>query len=479
MIPARFGSRRSHLVAASALLAGLAAVLRLPFLGTIGPDEGGYAWVALAWARGGHLYGTDWIDRPQGLVLAYRLLLDIAHQAWAIRLGALLAGVAITLLLVAIGYLLESPAVGLTAGLLYAVVGVGPHIEGYTFNGELAAGVPATAAVAAAAVALRRTSLRWFALAGALGACGVLMKQSGFDGLAIALAAAAIPAGARIRRIAVVLGAAAVPLGAALLDGWALGWHAYWSALAGYRLNGAGLLIGSASRVAYFLNSFQFAWHEVLPLAIVAAAGIRAIRWRSGIALLPVVWFLAAFIGFNLGGLYWRHYYVQLVPPLALLAAIGLVRIGTRRTALGVALLAAPVLAFVLKVAHAPDRRSDRMISYAYAYENDQRVAHWVRAHTSARDTVFALESRADFYFLADRRPATPYIWGHPLNEIPGALPSLVRTLSDEGRPKFVVLFQRPGPRLAPVVRRDYALVWRAPRSGMEVLAADPDRRRD
>ena len=66
----------------------MAVVLRLPFLGTLGPDEGGYAYIASAWARGGHLYGKVWVDRPQGLMLAYRFLLGIAHQAWAIRLGA-------------------------------------------------------------------------------------------------------------------------------------------------------------------------------------------------------------------------------------------------------------------------------------------------------------------------------------------------------------------------------------------------------
>src|SRR5205807_3131895 len=133
---------RSRWFAPALGLAAVAVVLRLPFLGTLGPDEGGYAYIASAWARGGHLYGNVWVDRPQGLMLAYRFLLGIAHQAWAIRLGALVAAVAITLLLVLIGSVLETPKVGLLAGLLYAIVGVGPHFEGYTFNGQIAASVP-------------------------------------------------------------------------------------------------------------------------------------------------------------------------------------------------------------------------------------------------------------------------------------------------------------------------------------------------
>ena len=47
---------------------------------------------------------------------------------------------------------------------LYAVIGVGPHIEGFTFNGELAAALPATAAVTAALWWRRSGQKRWLLL---------------------------------------------------------------------------------------------------------------------------------------------------------------------------------------------------------------------------------------------------------------------------------------------------------------------------
>src|SRR6185312_3169434 len=170
-----------------AALAFVAALVRLPFLGSIGPDEGGYAYVAWRWSQGADLYRSVWIDRPQGLIVVYRLLISISHSAWAIRLGAVVAGATITLLIVAIGRLLASPEAGFLAGGLYAIAGIGPHIEGYTFNGELAASVPATAAVAAVLVARRRDSRRWLVAAGTFGGSAILMKQSGFDGLAVVL----------------------------------------------------------------------------------------------------------------------------------------------------------------------------------------------------------------------------------------------------------------------------------------------------
>ena len=48
-----------------------------PFLA----DEGGYLAIARAWGRGATLYRDVFVDRPQGLVLIFRLL-------WTIGLGS-------------------------------------------------------------------------------------------------------------------------------------------------------------------------------------------------------------------------------------------------------------------------------------------------------------------------------------------------------------------------------------------------------
>src|SRR5205085_445360 len=114
------------------------------------PDEGGYAYIAHNWANGVGLYHGVWVDRPQGLILLYRAITDIAYHAWAIRLTAVLAGATLAVLLGALGWMLRGPVTGAAAALIWAVVGVGPHIEGFTMNAELAAALPATAAVACA-----------------------------------------------------------------------------------------------------------------------------------------------------------------------------------------------------------------------------------------------------------------------------------------------------------------------------------------
>lgn len=445
--------------------------MRLPFLGSIGPDEGGYAYVAWQWARGHALYRSVWVDRPQGLIVVYRLLISIAHAAWAIRMGAVVAGVAITLVLVAIGRLLESPATGLLAGALYAVAGLGPHIEGYTFNGELAAAVPGTAAVAASLLAWRRESTRWLVAAGVLGGTALLMKQSGFDGLVVAFAVA-LAAAPRLRRLGLVAAGAAVPLGAAAIGGWLAGWGVYWNALVTYHLADS----GDAGRLTHVRQSLPAAASDLLPLLVPALAGIWLLRRRRFERRFAVVWLAAAVVGVNVGGLYWRHYYVQLLAPLCLLAAVPLARIRVRAVGWATAaVVALPTLAFLGALVQSSESGRDHMIKYALGYENDERVARYVRTHSAPNDAVYAAVSRADFYFLADRPAASPYIWAHPLNTIPGAKAQLAQRLSTSRRPRFVVLFQRRplqqrDRQVGELLSRYYVPVWQTP-SGTTVLA--------
>jgi 4-amino-4-deoxy-L-arabinose transferase-like glycosyltransferase len=446
-----------------AALAGVAALVRLPFLGSIGPDEGGYAYVAWQWARGHALYSGVWVDRPQGLILVYRLLISISHSAWAIRLGAVVAGVAITLLLVWVGRLFDAERTGLLAGGLFAVAGLGPHVEGFTFNGELAAAVPSTAAVGAALVAFRRDSTRWLAAAGLLGGTSLLMKQSGFDGLAVAFAVA-LAAKPRLARVGLVAGGAAAPLGASAVAGWLSGWHAYWTALVAYHFDPS----TGSGRLSRFGQSLPAVASDVLPLAIAALVGLWVLRRRIEVRF-ALVWVGAAFVGLNVGGLYWPHYYVQVLPPLCLLGGVALARI--RVPPLGwatAAVVALPALAFLGALVQASESSREQMVKYALGYENDQRVARYVHSHTSPADRVYAFVSRADFYFLADREAASPYIWAHPLNTIPGAKAALARTLSRPQRPRLVVLFQRKpleqGDRqVDAMLDRYYVPVWRSP----------------
>jgi hypothetical protein len=312
------------------------------------------------------------------------------------------------------------------------------------------------------------------------------MKQSGFDGLVVALAIAAAAGGRarrRLARIGLVVAGAAVPLVAAAIDGAAAGWSNYTQAVVGYR---ASQDLGGrfGARPGLFAGSLSSARLDLTILLCVAVGGaIYCLRRRDGSYVAPL-WLAAAFAGFNLGGLYWPHYYVQLVPPLALLAGIAVSVIRARP--LRIALAAAAVAPVVVTLASwLPDLLGGphSKIPFAKSYSRDTKIASFIRAHSSPADRIYALISEGDLYFIADRPAGYRYLWAHPLQEIRGALAGLSATLDGAQRPKFVILYRDPGlvdpsGRLSTVVRRNYRLVWRVSPTGTRVLQARAGQRK-
>jgi 4-amino-4-deoxy-L-arabinose transferase-like glycosyltransferase len=457
----------------------IAVVLRVPFMRVgLSPDEGGYAYVAEQWTRGARLYGPSaWVDRPQGLILMYRLLLSLAHGPWAIRLGAVAFGAVITVLVGAIGWMLKGPWTGAAAAVIYAVVGVGPHIQGFTFNGELAAALPATGAIAAALAWRRSRAGGWLIVAGVSAGTALLMKQSGFDGLLVAAAVVASVPIRRRRQMGTFAAAVLVPLGLSAAHGVLVGWSDYWFAVVGYKLSArSGPDSDLASRLGPLATSWLHARPDLELLVLVALGGIGFTLLRRPRLWLPVGWLLAAFAGFNAASLYWPHYYVQLVPPLALLAGIAATSVqGRGLSVLVVAMSTWQVLPFAVRVDGMSAASKRALVPYDAQFETDQRIAAAVRRDSGPHDAIYALDSEADLYFLADRRAAFPYLWAHPLDEIPGAMGRLRALLDGTRHPRLVVVYREPSVvdpsgSLARVLRADYTLLERVPATHVTIL---------
>jgi 4-amino-4-deoxy-L-arabinose transferase-like glycosyltransferase len=428
----------------------LAVLLRVPFLFTgLSTDEGGYAYVAQQWSRGARLYDTAWLDRPQGLLLTYRALLWIDDSGWTIRLGMVLAGAIITVALGVIGWLLAGRAVGVAAAWIYAVVGVAPHLEGMTFNGELLAGVPSTVSIALAVLWWRRSrSLWWLAAAGVLAGVALTMKQSGIDGIVVGLVVVILAAragrGGLLKAAGVFAAGVAVPLIASVLHGIAVGWSAYWTALIGYQLSALG---GAGSNAGTrWTDLGRHAGDIALDLQLLVV--VSFFGWRvldKGSRWLLAAWLFAGFVGINLGGSYWPHYFVQPLPALVLLVAATVVAVPAtplRRT-LGAVVVLPTLVWLVALVPMSPERRADT-IPYDALAARDDRIAAVIRASTTPADRIYVLESEAYLYFAAHRESPYPYLWGKPIDKIPDALPRLRAMLTSPQRPTLVVLDTPP-----------------------------------
>jgi hypothetical protein len=279
-----------------------------------------------------------------------------------------------------------------------------------------------------------------------------------------------------LRHSGAFLGTASVPLGASALHGWSVGWHDYWFAVVGYKLGArSGATLGLARRLAAMQASAPQAWRDLGVVLLLALAGlVVSLRRRSPI-LIPMLWLAAAFLGVNTASLYWPHYYVQLIAPLVLLAAVGATS-GLARLppALLVAAAAAPVLVFLVRLGDISPTARQFVVPYYHQFQQDEAVADSIDPRLRPGDTVYALDSEADLYFLVGRGAAYPYLWGHPLEEIPGALGRLRVLLASPRRPRWLVQYTPagrvdPSGRLQRIVTRDYRLEGVVPGTHVEL----------
>jgi hypothetical protein len=233
----------------------------------------------------------------------------------------------------------------------------------------------------------------------------------------------------------------------------------WWQAVVTYRAQGDSILTGSVvHRLDHFVESVPPAAKALALLVLLAAAG-----WRRA-PLLARIWPLAAVPGIVGGGNFHPHYYLQVVPPLAVLAGFGVRRLVEERRPRYVAVCAGAAgvtLAFTAPLWFASSPTQARTVWPDDPHLVQQaRLAAFVRTHVRPTETVDMLWAAADVHYLADRRPTLPYLWYRNVEAVPGALALAQRMLRDQ-RPALVVVVQPPtdldhSGRTSAILRRYY-----------------------
>jgi hypothetical protein len=414
-------------------IVGLALLLWLPAV--LHPraidDEAIYAVVAIEMVEGGRPY-VDAVERkPPGLFWAYALIVGLSgkYNWFALHAVGVAWVVATAAVLGVIGRRLHDPATGFAAALLYVLYQPWATWKNLALNGEVLMNLPIALGTL---LVLRPTTSRLrpdLLPAGALLAAAFLLKQPA--------AIAAVPLGAylllpRYRRgrglawrHSLVHGAlftagfwGALGLVAALLHRQGILGEAYFWTITHHNVpHGLGDPVFWL-RCARMTLAFAAA---AAPLVIGAVEGVRA-RWDRGRPLWTgwepefaalVALLAASALGTAASGRFYPHYYIQLVLPLALLAApiVGGILAGTHPYR--VPLLRRRVLAGWLGLtalgfatAHAVGLARQRWESAAGRY---------VREHSAPDDRIFVWGQAPGIYLDARRRPASRYVATFPL----------------------------------------------------------------
>jgi hypothetical protein len=382
----RTQSRQTWLGAAAVL--GLALLARLPgdLHQLLDTDESAIATMAMTINRGGVLY-RDVIDRKPPLpafvyagsfFLSGNRDLRPLHVVAALCLGA-------SALLLAWG---ASRAGGHRAGwwagglLIASTTALQPH-DAQAANFAHLALLPGCAAIVLARVGTRRSAI----LAGLFIGLATLTRQTWIIGVVPASFAAWNFGSRRWSQVGLVLGAATLTIASiALVVPFGSFWH--WT----FSGNGSVLAVGESIEVGDRAGIVI----ELFVLANVALCWLVARRgWRRTDVDLWL-WIATGLIAFAAGFRFFGHYWLQVLPPLCVLAGLGAASCSVPRRRTLAIVVAVPALAAWSYAMVKPPEIGAGVIP---------QLAEYTSTHTRPGDLVTVWGNASDLYWRSGRLP--------------------------------------------------------------------------
>jgi hypothetical protein len=425
-------------------------------------DEGEYAYAGQLILQGEAPYAGVYNMKLPGIYLTYAAVLGtFGETIRAIHLGLLLANLATTGLVFALGRRLRDDVTGVAAAGAFAVLSLDASVTGLVANAEHFVILPAVGGAVLLLRALEGARLVPFFGSGLLMGLALVVKQQGvaFAAFGVAVLLLETPwwrpggLGRLVARSAVYCLGVALPFAAICL--W---------------LHGAGVF----DRFWFLTVTYARTYVSQVP----PSAGLEILREVAGLIVgaAPWLWLLAlaglvvtlcdrrrrAFVGaFTLcstaattpGLLFREHYFILLLPAAALLVgfAISALAAWCARAPAVLRVLPAGVLLFALgwpiigqrdELFLASDVEMSRAVYGENPFPESVVVADYLARHTAPSDTIAVLGSEPQLYFYARRRAATGYVYTyHLMEEHPFALEMQHEMMAqiDAQRPAYVV----------------------------------------
>jgi hypothetical protein len=421
----------------------LVALVRIRLMDTpLERDEGEYAYAGQLILQGIPPYLQAYNMKFPGTYYAYALSMALFGETpRGIRLGLILVNAGTTLILFALGRRLFGSFGGVVAAVSFALLsldrwnlGIFAHAAHYVL-------LPALAGLYLLLRAPESRRAWWLLASGALLGVAVLMKQHAVIFLplgAILLIREDLDRG-RSNWRAVLLDSAVLATGAvvpaALLCAVLLGQGVlakFWFWTFHYARQYVSIVPASAflpNLKSGLVRATQATWL----FWVVGGVGLIALwvgRWPAKVRVWVTGLLVAAFVAICPGFYFREHYFILLLPALALLVAVAFV--GTARLLalalpIPMARLASAALFVLLSgivimgqgeflLAMTP-RAILRTCYGVCPFTESVEVAKYIRERTTKADRIAVLGSEPEIYFYARRLSATGYIYTYPLTE--------------------------------------------------------------
>ena len=466
---------------------GLTFLLRMNFWSQpFEMDEGLHAYMGWGMLQGLVPFKDMYNTKPPGIYVLHSLLFLFAEPtALNIKVFASIYTLITAMAVFFVARKIAGDTAGLAAALFFGIFSSGPNIQGGGVNSEVFMILPYTLAAHSLITALQTERSRSYLLAGIWTGVASTMKQVAVVNLFWVAGYLLVrlwlekdkPKRARVlaNGIWVFLGSVLPWLPFLIYFYYydALGNFFYWMVSANFKYIGDGYQ--ELPNFSLFLGRMKSVLSENGLLWILALLGITW-RWqelRRPISLAPknepriedrLIWALMAtwpvfsFIGVLLGGRFFSHYYIQLIPSLAVLGGVGLVSLidkirarglGFFRRGSGVIATLAVASTLVLYV------KTD--MSYYLQYNGTQISLHqygsplfsvtrfignYLKDRTQPEDLIYVWAVNPEINFYALRKSPSPFLIQTDLDHIPwNAHEEVVQSLKKRP-PKYIVAMQ-------------------------------------
>jgi len=416
------------------LLCAIPVLLYLPFLGTpFERDEGVYATIAQGVLDGKVPY-RDLFDNKPPLVYAWysASFLLFGESVIAPRLLASLCLSATALAVYHQARLVLPKGAASIAAILFAISTGLPWVALHA-NTEAYMLLPLMSSLMFFTLGMKDGRLRWFFIAGLFAGLAIMTKQVAMWNL-LALAMVALvwhrrTAETHWRAIAptfwlfagtlLSLGVVALPFAlTGALDDFLYANLSYNWVYVGF--------LSMADRVANAGYGMLFFCVVAAPFVAGALAGLFVIWKRRGSVTdyVLLLWALASAIGVASGGRFFPHYFLQLMPSLAVLTGILVYDrfVNDREHVVSKPAWIAATFLIVLSIGtttviYLAPRAAEQGVGVESVYhqkeweESSQELGLYIKERTAPDDVIFNYGRESQLYFYADRQPAIPYFY--------------------------------------------------------------------
>jgi hypothetical protein len=398
-------------------------------------DEGEYAYTGQLMLEGIQPFRLASNMKLPGTDAAYALSLAVFGENPAgVHLGLLVVNLGAVTLLFFLGRRLFGEVAGWVAAAAYALLSAGIRVLGTSSHATHFVVLPA---LAASLLLLRWKDSRWLGVlfwSGLLYGLAFLMKQPGvvfgLFGAVYLLWSTWRESRARgigaLREFGVFAAAGTLPYAVTCLLLWRAGvflrfW--FWTVTYARAYGSIRHEYGQVVRTLFFLlRSIIWSNWPLWFLAVIGGVLLWCNKRYRGLAVWTTAFLVFSFLAVC-PGLYFRpHYFLLLLPAVALLAGAGVELAGEyvpKRLLIGIV-----AVAFVISVIlprqlffRADDTQASRLMYGLFPFPESRLVGDYIRLHSGQDARMAVLGSEPEIYFYARRHSASDYIYTYALVE--------------------------------------------------------------